>query len=60
MKITLKAEVKKHTDTPELATVIVRLYIENDGAKGELGARDMITVPAKNAEKIAELINEQP
>ena len=56
MKITLKAEVKKLTSTPDFSTLIVWIHY-NDGNYSE---RDMITVPAKNAEKIAALINEQP
>ena len=60
MNITLKATVKSHTSTPELATVIVQTYIEEDGVEAKLGAQDMVTVPAVNAQAIADLINQKP
>lgn len=60
MKIILKADVRKHTTSPQFSTVIVRTFVDDDGKLTELGAQDMVTVPAVNAEKIADLINQKP
>lgn len=59
MKITLKADVVSLTDAPNLATIIVQTRHEYSDGTSELGSYGMITVPSKNAEKIAALINEQ-
>lgn len=60
MKITLKAEIQKYTSHAELATICVKAHIQKEGQPEKLGNLDMVFVPAKNAEKIAALINEQP
>lgn len=60
MNITLKAEVQKYTSYAEFATICVQAHIQEEGQPDKLGNLDMVFVPAKNAEKIADLINQKP
>lgn len=57
MKITLKATVQTHPLDPPFATIYVQAFTDKDGKETEFGFREAITVPAKNAQSIADLIN---
>jgi hypothetical protein len=46
MKIILKADVRKHTTSPQFSTLIVRTFIDDDGKLTELGAQNKATSPS--------------
>jgi hypothetical protein len=59
MKINLKAYHIPHLCKDYATVVVIATIYEGDSDPLQLG-RDTITVPAKNAQAIADLINQKP